>query len=203
MFTGIIEDVGTIRQVRFTSCSGSILVSAPSLCTDLKDGDSIAVNGVCLTVCSHSPSTFSADIMHETLERSTLGKLHAGNKVNLERAMRQDGRFGGHIVTGHIDGTGMIVSRTADGIARIYTISAGSCILDGIVMKGSIAVDGISLTIMHLLPGSFSVSVIPRTAGHTSLSMKKEGDNVNIETDYIGKYISSFMHKGAPSCSIQ
>ena len=156
-------------------------------------GDSIAVNGVCLTVTSFTDASFTADVMHETLNRSSLGALRPGSKVNLERAMSADGRFGGHIVSGHIDGTGRITDIKKDDNAVWYTISAPPDILRYIVEKGSIAIDGISLTIAYVDSRCFKVSIIPHTSANTTLALRKPGDTVNLENDCIGKYVEKLL----------
>ena len=193
MFTGIIEEVGTVKAVQHSGSNSFIRIEAKKVLEDVHLGDSIAVNGVCLTVTHFDSTTFQADVMNETLSRSSLGSLRNGSPVNLERAMAADGRFGGHIVSGHIDGTGIISEITNDGIAVWYTISAKSEILRYIVEKGSIAIDGISLTVAKLTDSSFSVSVIPHTSDVTILGTKKTGDIVNLENDIIGKYIEKLM----------
>lgn len=193
MFTGIIEEVGTILDIRKNAKSASILIGAETVLEDIKTGDSIAVNGICLTVTAYGEQEFTADIMHETLDCSSIGRLMRGSHVNLERAMRADGRFGGHIVTGHIDGTGRILAVKRDEIAVWYTIEAEPELMTGIVKKGSIAIDGISLTVAKSQGRSFSVSIIPHTSGHTILSEKKVGDIVNLETDCIGKYVAHLL----------
>ena len=147
MFTGIIEEMGTVLAITKNAQSAVLRIAAKTVTEDVKRGDSIAVNGVCLTVTSHRADEFTADVMHETLDRSSLGELHEGSKVNLERALRLDSRLGGHIVTGHIDGTGRIRRVRADANAIWYSIAAGAAILNGIVEKGSVAVDGISVTV--------------------------------------------------------
>lgn len=160
---------------------------------DIHLGDSIAVNGVCLTVTSISPNGFTADVMHETLNRSSLGNLRIGSLVNLERAMPANGRFGGHIVSGHIDGTGTVSDIRKDDNAVWYTIKTSLPILRYIIEKGSIAIDGISLTVARVYKDSFSVSIIPHTATLTTLSNRRVGDSVNLENDCIGKYVESLM----------
>lgn len=193
MFTGIIEEMGTVQAVRRGSASSVLTIQAAKVLEDVKDGDSIAVNGVCLTVTSHGSSYFTADVMHETLNRSSLGSLRQSSPVNLERAMAAGGRFGGHIVSGHIDGTGTITSIRQDGIALWYTISASPALLRYIIEKGSIAIDGISLTVAAVTDRDFSVSIIPHTAAQTTLSQKKAGDTVNLENDVIGKYVEKLL----------
>lgn len=193
MFTGIIEEIGKVIRVQRTAGSSFIEIQAEKVLTDAHIGDSIAVNGVCLTVTDMTNDTFRADVMNETLSRSSLDSLVSGSMVNLERAMAANGRFGGHIVSGHIDGTGIITDVKNDGIAVWYTISAEDSLLRYIVEKGSIAIDGISLTVAKVTNSTFSVSIIPHTASETTLSMKKTGDIVNLENDIIGKYVERLM----------
>lgn len=193
MFTGIIEEVGTVSAVHKSGTSSFIRIQAKTVLSDVHLGDSIAVNGVCLTVTAFDNSTFQADVMNETLSRSSLGSLSNGSPVNLERAMSANGRFGGHIVSGHIDGTGTVIAIENDGIAVWYTVSADSTILRYIVEKGSIAIDGISLTVAKVTDTDFSVSVIPHTAAQTNLSSKKIGSIVNLENDIVGKYVEKLF----------
>lgn len=210
MFTGIIEEIGRVKAIRRGSSEAKIVISCsmvlgkkntmssyPSIGVPTILGDSIAVNGVCLTVTELRGDTFTADVMPETFSRSSLSSLRPGSKVNLERAMPAYGRFGGHIVSGHIDGTGKISSLKRDGNAIWFTIETDSDITDFIVEKGSITIDGISLTVAavtHQKPkGEFQVSVIPHTLSETSLSEKKTGDIVNLETDIVGKYVKQFF----------
>jgi riboflavin synthase len=160
---------------------------------DIRLGDSISVNGVCLTVTSFTENEFSADVMYETLDRSSLGSLGISSKVNLERAVPVNGRFGGHIVSGHIDGTGIISAIRKEDNAIWYTIKTSEKLLRYIIEKGSVAIDGISLTVAKLEKDNFSVSVIPHTAKMTILSDKKVGDMVNLENDCIGKYVERLM----------
>ena len=193
MFTGIIEEVGTVKAVKRSGSSSFIEIQAEKVLEDVSTGDSIAVNGVCLTVTHFGSGVFRADVMNETLSRSSLGSLTSGSPVNLERAMAANGRFGGHIVSGHIDGTGTVTDIRNDGIAVWYTIGAAPEIMRYIVEKGSIAIDGISLTVAKVTDTSFSVSVIPHTASQTALGRKKTGDTVNLENDIIGKYVEKLM----------
>ena len=193
MFTGIVEEVGTVRSIQRGSTSSFIEIQAHTVLEGTRIGDSIAVNGVCLTVTDLGRDSFRADVMNETLSRSSLGSLRSGSPVDLERAMAAGGRFGGHIVSGHIDGTGTITDIKKDGIAHWYTISAPSEIMRYIVEKGSVAIDGISLTVAKVTDASFSVSIIPHTAAQTVLSGKKPGDIVNLENDIIGKYVEKLM----------
>ncbi len=193
MFTGIIEEVGTLRDVRKGGDSAVLLVQASEIMSDVHMGDSVAVNGVCLTVTSLSSDSFTADVMHETLNRSSLGSLRAGSPVNLERAMPANGRFGGHIVTGHIDGVGTVSEIRRDGNAVWYTIKTPPPLLRYIIEKGSIAIDGVSLTVAKVNGNGFSVSIIPHTASSTTLSVRRVGDSVNLENDCIGKYVERLM----------
>lgn len=201
MFTGIIEEIGAVKALQKGQSSSYIEIQANKILTDIHRGDSIAVNGVCLTVTDFTENAFRADVMNETLSRSSLGSLKNGSPVNLERAMPANGRFGGHIVSGHIDGTGCIRSIQKDGIAVCYTISADSKILRYIVEKGSVAIDGISLTVTGVTDRDFSVSIIPHTASQTILQTKKTGDTVNLENDIIGKYVEKLMRADASSKS--
>ena len=193
MFTGIIEEVGTVKTVKRSGTSSFIEIEAQKVLEDIHLGDSIAVNGVCLTVTHFDGDIFRADVMNETLSRSSLGHLTPGSHVNLERAMASNGRFGGHIVSGHIDGTGTVSDVRNDGIAVWYTIDTSANLLRYIVEKGSIAIDGISLTVAKVTESSFSVSIIPHTAAQTTLGTKKKGDIVNLENDIIGKYVEKLM----------
>ena len=194
MFTGIVEETGVIRGIRKNRESAVVSVEAGKVLEDLKIGDSVAVNGVCLTVVEFFPGGFGADVMHETLDRSTLGSLKPGSRVNLERAMAADGRFGGHIVSGHVDGTGVIREIRRDDNAIWFTVSAPGNIMKYIVEKGSVAIDGISLTVATVRDGSFDVSVIPHTLGLTVLGDRCRGDVVNLENDIIGKYVAKLMN---------
>lgn len=193
MFTGIVEEIGVIRSVRRGANSSVLSIGAKTVLSDLKIGDSVAVNGVCLTATAKDNGGFSADVMHETLNRSSLGNLTAGSRVNLERAMAADGRFGGHIVSGHIDGTGKVSSVKRDDNAVWYTIDTAPSLLRYIVEKGSITIDGISLTVARVTNTDFSASLIPHTAAVTILGEKRPGDTVNLETDIIGKYVEKLL----------
>lgn len=199
MFTGIIEEMGTVRRLQRTTRSCQLTIAATIVLQDTKIGDSIAVNGVCLTVTDLQADAFTADVMPETLRRSSLGILHSGSLVNLERAMAANGRFGGHIVSGHIDGVGKIASKVPEGNAQIVTISADPSLLHYIVEKGSIAIDGISLTVVKVTNSSFSVSLIPHTGTCTTLLSKHAGEPVNLETDVIGKYVEKLIQPVQPT----
>lgn len=193
MFTGIIEELGTVRDIGISGSSGQITLAADKVLENTRIGDSIAVNGVCLTVTRLTSDGFTADVMPETMKRTSLSIVGRGDKVNLERAMAADGRFGGHIVSGHIDGTGTIRGYKRDGNAVWVTIAASADILRLVVEKGSIAIDGISLTVAGVDDTSFKVSIIPHTAGETTLLTKHVGDPVNLETDIIGKYVAKLL----------
>lgn len=193
MFTGLIEEVGCVRSLRKSSRSGVLTIDATTVLEGTRVGDSIAVNGVCLTVTTLDHNGFTVDVMGETLDRSTLGGLRSGSLVNLERAMAADGRFGGHIVSGHIDGVGTISGKRKDQHAVWYTVRCAPELLRYIIEKGSIAIDGISLTVARITPNEFSVSVIPHTGKQTILSQKQVGDQVNLENDSIAKYVEKLM----------
>lgn len=188
MFTGIAEETGKI-----TALGSSLKISAKTVLEDVHIGDSIAVNGICLTVTASTGDSFTVDVMPETFKRTALGTLSVGSRVNLERAMAANGRFGGHIVSGHIDGTGRILSRRSDGNAVWLSFGADKSILKYIVLKGSVAINGISLTVAEVSEDSFSVSLIPHTAQNTNLLDYGTGDIVNIETDVIAKYTERLL----------
>ncbi len=197
MFTGIVEEMGKIRKITRGSRSSSLTISATRIMEDLKIGDSIATNGVCLTVNSYDTYSFSADIMSESLSRSNLGQLSVGSKVNLERALQVNERLGGHIVTGHVDGTGKISNISKDDNATWFTIEADKNVMRYIVEKGSITIDGISLTIAKMSKINFSVSIIPHTLSNTVLKDKRVGDRVNLENDILGKYVEKMLFNQA------
>ncbi len=192
MFTGLIEEIGSVRHVVSGAEWGSIAIGCRNVLSGTKIGDSIAVNGVCLTVTDFKKDGFTADVMAETLHRSSLGTLRRGDPVNLERAMPADGRFGGHIVAGHIDGTGVLSRKERIGNAVLLEISAAPAILYEIVEKGSIAIDGVSLTVVSVSENGFTVSIIPHTGAQTILLEKNTGSTVNLETDVIAKYVRRF-----------
>lgn len=200
MFTGIIEETGTIRAITLSGNSGQIQISAKKILEGTNIGDSISVNGVCLTVISLRPDGFTADVMAETVRRSSFSDAGPGDRVNLERAMPADGRFGGHFVSGHIDGTGTIQSMEREENAVWVTVEAPVSILRYIVEKGSIAIDGISLTVAYVDDEVFKVSVIPHTGEETTLLKKQPGDRVNLENDIIGKYVGKLMGFGGADC---
>ena len=189
MFTGIIEEKGIIKSIRTVGRSARIVISADKVLEGLKTGDSINTDGVCLTVTGFSSSSFTVDVMPETMHRTAYAKLKPGSHVNLERALRLSDRLGGHIVSGHIDGTGIITQIRKDENALWLSISAEDMVLRYIVEKGSVAIDGISLTVVKTGHGTFEVSLIPHTQSETTITAKKTGDQVNIECDIIGKYV--------------
>lgn len=193
MFTGIVEEMGTVRRLNQSPNRCELELSASKVLEGTQIGDSIAVNGVCLTVIRLGEEHFTADVMLETLRRSNLGQLKPGSKVNLERAMAANGRFGGHIVAGHIDGTGKILAMQPEGNAVLVTISATPELLRYVVEKGSIAIDGISLTVAKVSHTDFTVSLIPHTGEETTLLKHRPGEIVNLETDIIGKYVEKLM----------
>lgn len=197
MFTGIVEEVGVIERIQRGRLSAVLSIQAEKILRDINVGDSIAVNGVCLTVTSFTARSFQADVMHETLDRSSLAGLTGGSHVNLERAMPANGRFGGHIVAGHVDGVGKIISVRRDDTAVWYRIQASPQILRYIVEKGSVAIDGISLTVARLGKEDFSVSAIPHTVQITTLGERRAGDLVNLENDVVGKYVERFLLSAA------
>ncbi len=201
MFTGIVETLGVVKSVAKGAKSSKLTIGITGVAfDDVKIGDSICTNGVCLTVVEFSTSEFVADVMHQTLKHSSLGSLKVGEYVNLERAMKASDRFGGHIVSGHIDGVGTVSNIKKDDIAIYYIIKADKNIIRYIVDKGSIAIDGISLTVASVRTDSFMVSIIPHTAECTTLSRKSVGSVVNLENDIIGKYVEKLLSK--PSGSI-
>jgi len=194
LFTGIVEEIGKIAGIQKGAKSAVLTIQADKVLEDVHIGDSIAVNGVCLTVTSFEKNTYTADVMNETLQRSSLGSLSVGSSVNLERAMAANGRFGGHIVSGHIDGTGKITDYTREENAVWVTVQCDGTLLKYIIEKGSIAIDGISLTVASVDAKCFKVSVIPHTAEETTLIQKKAGAVVNLENDVIGKYVEKLLH---------
>lgn len=203
MFTGIIERIGTVSEIRRGASSAVLTIEAGELLKDTRAGDSISVNGVCLTVNSQKGGFFCADVMHETMKRTSLSILRPQSVVNLERAMAVGGRFGGHIVTGHVDGTGIISGMKKDDNAVWFTIRTTPSILKYVVEKGSVAIDGISLTVVSVSETELMVSVIPHTLHETTLAYKKAGTLVNLENDCIGKYVEKFlgMQKGETGIS--
>ncbi|MDW7651912.1 MAG: riboflavin synthase [Bacillota bacterium] len=193
MFTGIVEELGEVKALALQGDSAKLSVSAHKVLRDVRLGDSIAVNGVCLTVTSFSAREFTADVMPETFRKSNLFRLQSQDAVNLERALALGGRLGGHLVSGHVDGVGTITEKRIEGNAVIFRFSAPGDVLRYIIPKGSVAVDGISLTVADVGAETFSVSVIPHTASLTTLGSKGKGDPVNLENDMIGKYVERLL----------
>jgi riboflavin synthase len=193
VFTGLIEELGVLQQTIRGAGSAWLKIKAQQIIKDMQQGDSIAVNGACLTVTKAEKDSFTADVMAETLARTNLGQLAPGDRVNLERAVRLGDRLGGHLVSGHIDGAGTIKSQKKYDIAVVFDITAPVEVMRYIIKKGSVAVDGISLTVVDFNAHSFQVSIIPHTAQVTTLGWKGPGDTVNLETDIIGKYVERFL----------
>ncbi len=193
IFTGIVEEIGQVRHIRKGGQSAQIDIQASQVVQDIKIGDSIAVNGVCLTVIRFDGHHFVADVMPETMVKTTLAGLNPGSRVNLERALRLSDRLGGHIMQGHVDGLGKIIEKSALDISFIFRIGAPQDLMKFIVPKGSIAIDGTSLTVVEVFDDSFTVSLIPHTAAKTILGNKKAGDSVNLETDILGRYIEKLL----------
>lgn len=194
MFTGIIEEIGRIVSIKKGPQSLVLTIGGNIIFSDLKIGDSVAVNGVCLTATTIGNKQFTADVMPESISMTTFTNLKVNQPVNLERAMIANGRFGGHIVAGHVDGTGRVTNIERKDNAVIFTIAAPKSVMDYIIYKGSIAIDGISLTIMNRMENTFSVSIIPHTLGETVLGNANIGTEVNLETDIAGRYIRHFMN---------
>ena len=195
MFTGIVEEMGAITVLGKTLAGTKLTILASTVMGDLKLGDSVSVNGACLTVVSRSDRDFSVEVSPETLSVTTLGLLNPGTPVNLERAMRLNERIGGHLVAGHVDGVGVIRSRHQEANAIIFAIEAPQNILRYCVVKGSVTVDGISLTINDVSEHGFSVAIIPHTAKVTTLGLKQVNDPVNLESDLIGKYVERLLQE--------
>ncbi|WP_043931633.1 riboflavin synthase [Bacillus sp. EB01] len=196
MFTGIIEEIGTVSSITTTASSSVLSISASKVLEDVHLGDSISVNGVCLTVTAFSKAGFKVDVMPETVKASTLHMLHKGSKVNLERAMAAGGRFGGHFVSGHIDGTGIIRNKKRLDNAIYFEIETSPEVIQFIILKGSVAVDGTSLTVFGVADRTFTISLIPHTLSETILSEKGPGDRVNVECDMLGKYVYNILNPG-------
>jgi riboflavin synthase len=193
MFTGIVEELGEVVEVRPQREAARLAVRGKIVTADAEYGDSIAVNGVCLTVAGSDGDVFTADVMKETLDRSALGVLQPGSRVNLERAVRADQRLGGHIVQGHVDGTGVLLSREPAEHWEVLRVSLPAELDRYVVEKGSIAVDGVSLTVTSVDTGGFAVSLIPTTLRGTTLGVKQPGDPVNLEVDVIAKYVEKLL----------
>jgi riboflavin synthase len=198
MFTGIIEEVGKVREAR----GGELTIATSNITPGMEPGASIALNGVCLTVTNLDTNSFSVKIMPETLRRTNLGRLLAGDRVNLERALPLGGRLGGHLVQGHVDNTGRVLSITPEGEAMLINFYAPPEIMDYLVEKGFIAIDGISLTIVNKNTSSFGVSVVDYTLRHTNLGTRRVGDVVNLEVDIIAKYVRQFSQTRSPGITV-
>jgi riboflavin synthase len=196
MFTGIIEDLGTVVEVQTLPSAARLTINGAVL-DDVQPGDSVAVNGVCLTASTVGATSFTADVMHETLSRSALGGLHPGERVNLERAVTPTTRLGGHIVQGHVDGVGTVIARRPDEHWDLVDIGLPAELLKYVVMKGSITVDGVSLTVASLDDAGVGVSLIPETLARTTLGLRQVGDHVNIEVDVLAKYVERLLARGA------
>ena len=198
MFTGLVEEIGEMRRIGRQGEAMLLSISANRIMDDLKLGDSVSVNGVCLTATAIDKGVFTVDVMPETYRNTNLKELQPGGKVNLERAMAAGGRFGGHIVQGHVDGIGVIRSVKSDQNAVVYEISpANGDVFKYIIPKGSVTLDGISLTVVKTTDSSFTVSIIPHPLAETVLAYKKAGDTINIECDILGKYVDHLLHYGS------
>jgi len=201
MFTGIVEEVGRIESLRPQGAGGRLRVACRAVLEDLRPGASVCVSGTCLTATEVGPSFFEADVSAETLSRTSLGSLRQGAGVNLERALSAQGRLGGHLVNGHVDGLGRVVSIPSGGGAGEWSFFLPDALARYVVEKGSIAVDGISLTVARLLPGKFSVAIIPMTVSVTNLGEKRVGDPVNLEVDILAKYVENLLFCGRPAAT--
>ncbi|SDW32053.1 riboflavin synthase [Paenibacillus sp. CF384] len=195
MFTGLIEEIGTLKKTHKQGEAMVLTIEAPQILKDAAIGDSISVNGVCLTVTELSPTIFTADVMPQTFRHTNLKDIRPGERVNLERAMQAGGRFGGHIVQGHVDGTGEVLSRENNVNAVVFTIRPhDSGLMRYVIPQGSITLDGISLTVVNASVSSFSVSIIPHTLRETALQLKQAGSVINVECDVLGKYVDHLLH---------
>lgn len=201
MFTGIVEESGTLMGVKRGTTWLVLTIGGSKVLEQVQLGDSIAVNGVCLTVTSFTSNQFTVDVMPETYEKTNLSSLSVGAKLNLERAMSAEGRFGGHFVSGHVDGTGILSSKTPMGNAVVYKFKTSEDLLYYMIPKGSITIDGISLTILDVESQFFSVSIIPHTLEMTTLKDRVIGDLINVECDMVGKYIEKFVRQPKPKPS--
>ena len=195
MFTGIVEGMGRVTEVQREEELVRMGIALPAALTDIAVGDSICINGACLTVVERGERSFRVDVSPETLARTTLSSLKPNDEVNLERALRLSDRLGGHLVTGHVDGTGYIAEVMAGGDARVITLRVDQQVLQYLVEKGSVTVEGVSLTISRMRGDGFQVTIIPYTAHNTNLGAKRPGDRVNIEVDIIGKYVKRFLQE--------
>ncbi|QQE78043.1 riboflavin synthase [Alicyclobacillus sp. SO9] len=193
MFTGLVEEVATVERVVSEEHSAHLRLRAKTVLTDVKIGDSIAINGVCLTVVAFDANSFLVDAVPETMRKTNLGRLRSGSRVNLERALKLSDRLGGHIVSGHVDGTGTLIRRDDEGIAKVLTIETEHSVMAYIANKGSICVDGVSLTVMDTTDKSFRISVIPHTGTATTLLSAAPGDVFNLECDVLAKYVEKLL----------
>jgi len=193
VFTGIVEELGTVVAIQPQGDAVRLRIHGPVVTLDAVHGASIAVNGVCLTVVEHADGAFTADVMQETLDRSSLGGLAVGSRVNLERPVTLEARLGGHLVQGHVDGTGTILERVASEHWEVVRVSLPDELGRYVVEKGSITVDGVSLTVVEAAPDSFTISLIPTTLGLTTLGTKAVGDTVNLEVDVVAKYVERLL----------
>jgi riboflavin synthase, alpha subunit len=193
MFTGIVQEMGTVKKIQPQPGGARIEIVAPRTARELSVGDSVCTQGACLTCISKNETSFVADLSQETLDRTTLGRLKPGDEVNLELALRLSDRLGGHLVTGHVDGVGRLQSERVSGDGKVLTFSAPAHVMRYVVEKGSICVDGVSLTIAGVLENGFSVAVIPHTLQVTTLGKLRPGDPVNLEADLIGKYVEKLL----------
>ncbi|MBW9216864.1 riboflavin synthase [Mumia sp. zg.B53] len=196
MFTGIVEELGSVAGIEEQDDAIRLTLRGPLVVSDAGHGDSIAVNGCCLTVTDHDADTFTVDVMKESLDKTSLGALALGDPVNLERAMRADGRFGGHVVQGHVDGTGTIASRTASEHWEVVAVAYPRELGRYLVPKGSVTVDGTSLTVVDVGDETFTISLIPTTLAATTLGTKQPGDPVNLEVDVLAKYVERLLASG-------
>ena len=203
MFTGIIEEIGIVKSITKGAESFSMLITADVVASGLRPGDSVNTNGACLTVTSLGNDSFTVDVMPETMRKTNLGALKQGSPVNLERALQLSSRLGGHLVSGHIDGTGLIRKLKKEDNAIWITVKAGAEILRYLIPRGSVSIDGISLTVVHVDEDSFDVSLIPHTMAVTTLKDKKAGDTVNIECDMVAKYIEKFTGNPGPGSGMK
>lgn len=203
MFTGIVEEIGTVKSIKRGAKSFTLCIAAEKVLENTRIGDSIAANGVCLTVTSMGSGCYYADVMPETMRCTNFADLSVGSRLNLERAMAVGDRLGGHIVSGHIDGTGRVTNLERDDNAIWVTIAASPQIMKYIVMKGSIAIDGVSLTVAYVDSGTFKVSIIPHTQEQTTLTSKKVGDIVNLENDILARYVEKLMQKQGGGLSLE
>lgn len=194
MFTGLIEDLGEVKRIAKTGKGISLVISTQLDMKDFKKGESIAVNGVCLTLVTLTPQGFKVEVSPETIKRTNLGDLKEGDHVNLERALKLNDRLGGHLVTGHVDATGTLIGRHQDGNFCQMVFTAPQEVMKFVIEKGSIAVDGISLTVNRCSKQDFTITIIPYTLKHTNLGERKLGDKVNLEADLIGKYVEKFVN---------